>query len=519
MSRLRIAIVGMGPKGTYALERLVAHHRETPIPISVTTYEPHPFPGAGPAYDPRQPEYLLMNYPADRIDANWAGPGPPSAYRGGSFLDWSERRLKSRSDLDGGRSGWYPPRATVGEYLSDVHSELVEQAHFPFRSLTEPAEGIELHEGYWSINSATGTRTFDQVLLALGHPPCTARPDPITTEASGTTVAIRGFGLTAIDLILSLTEGRGGRFTRDSLGPLVYQSTANDPAAIVPWTRTGRPMLVKPEVPDNQRTRDLVSSASAEILAIPESETSFERLVDQLIQLASGLLELTTGDPLVDQVRDWFAGARRGRLKAAKDPLESIVGSLQIAGGSRSPDLAWAVGAAWRESYGALVRRFSHGGIDPGSRDDYRRLSAEMERLAFGPPPLNAAKLVALSQAGLLDLSALNRSRHPADLEFDSVIPQPGLDRRPIVTALTDAGLIRVHPGLRGIEVDRASRCVGTDGRPTPGLAACGRITEDWIIGNDSLNRSLHPELNEWARLALGGARSTRPDPTMVAPQ
>ena len=43
-------------------------------------------------------------------------------------------------------------------------------------------------------------------------------------------------------------------------------------------------------------------------------------------------------------------------------------------------------------------------------------------------------------------------------------------------------------------------RCRGADGAVTPGLSAIGRPTEDSVIGNDTLSRTLHPQAERWAR-------------------
>jgi hypothetical protein len=54
--------------------------------------------------------------------------------------------------------------------------------------------------------------------------------------------------------------------------------------------------------------------------------------------------------------------------------------------------------------------------------------------------------------------------------------------------------------GGRGLEVTADAACVGRSGSPSPGLAAIGRPTEDSVIGNDTLNRVLHPQADSWAR-------------------
>jgi uncharacterized NAD(P)/FAD-binding protein YdhS len=74
---MRVAIVGLGPKGLYALERLLDHARDLgpAAGLEIDVFEPHPVPGAGPVYDPRQPEYLLMNFAAGHVDMWWPSGG------------------------------------------------------------------------------------------------------------------------------------------------------------------------------------------------------------------------------------------------------------------------------------------------------------------------------------------------------------------------------------------------------------------------------------------------------------
>jgi diaminopimelate decarboxylase len=148
-----------------------------------------------------------------------------------------------------------------------------------------------------------------------------------------------------------------------------------------------------------------------------------------------------------------------------------------------------------------------------------------MERVAFGPPPMNAAKIAALIDAGIVDPTHVRGARLesdggrtrlcsdagavPVDVVVDAVLAPPGaigvVD--PLVEQLLDAGDVRVLDGRRGIEVDEAAGCVGASGSPTEGLAAAGRMTEDSVIGNDTLSRTLHPQLDAWAARIAARAR------------
>lgn len=513
MASRQVAIAGFGPRGLGALERLIAHQRMLDAPaIEVTIFEPHPVPGAGPAYDPAQPEYRLMNFPAAKIDLNWKAGGPPSALDAGSFTDWA--------GADAGRAEhWYPPRALVGRYLAAAATELIDSAPFPVELVPEPVTEMHPADRGWRVDSRSRSSRFDEVLLAVGHaaPESGGRRSPFVAEA-GSPVGIRGFGLTAIDLILELTEGRGGRFEAGEGSSLHYVKAGAEPSAMIPRSRHGRAMLVKPELDQSPAPPDtlpaIIARSRDEVLRLPAG-CGAERLSEEVAALAAALL---ANEGAGASAAIWARSACAGRLEPASDPAGAIAESLRIAYGEAAAGLEWALGLAWRSVYPAVVERFSHGGLPEGEYAPFRRMAAELERLAFGPPPVNGAKLLALADAGILDLAHLAATNGvPNGIELDAVAGRPGLQlrQRPL-DGLAAAGAIRVPPGARGIEVTRSARCVGAGGRVTPGLAAVGRLTEDWVIGNDTLNRDLHPEIGGWAETVCEAAR-TEPEAAVTS--
>ena len=149
------------------------------------------------------------------------------------------------------------------------------------------------------------------------------------------------------------------------------------------------------------------------------------------------------------------------------------------------------------------------------------RLSCPRNRVRadrLGPPELNARKLEALIDAGFVDPAhsrggrietACGRSRlcsdagrAEIDVVVDAVLPPPGVVglESPLLNGLIADGHARVRPGRRGIEVGADAICISAEGSESLGLAACGRPTEDSVIGNDTLSRTLHPQLDRWAR-------------------
>ena len=224
----------------------------------------------------------------------------------------------------------------------------------------------------------------------------------------------------------------------------------------------------------------------------------------------------------------WLGRACDGSAPvAAIDPVEEVQRSLDVGAGLRPPDLLWALANGWQSLYPALVGRVSGTGLAPASWPAFLRLAAEMERIAFGPPPVNARKLLALVAAGRIDLSrvrgarittedgitSLGRgpSRQRLDVVVNAVLAAPGarVSCSPLVRGVVDDGLARVASRRRGLEVTADGGCIGRDGRRTAGLSAIGRATEDSVVGNDTLNRRLHPQADRWAR-RVARAASTR---------
>ena len=160
---LRVAIAGLGPKGLYALERLLDHAADLGpgVRIAVDLFEPHPSPGAGPVYDPAQPEFLRMNFAAGQLDMWWpSSRAVPPAERP-SFVAWSG---------DDGDS--YPPRAEVGRYLCEGFATLRRHAP-PNVDIRLRREAVEAAgpdgDGGWVLRAGGRECSCDELLIAVGH--------------------------------------------------------------------------------------------------------------------------------------------------------------------------------------------------------------------------------------------------------------------------------------------------------------------------------------------------------------
>jgi uncharacterized NAD(P)/FAD-binding protein YdhS len=524
---LRIAIIGLGPKGLFALERLLAHagRLDPAMRMEIDIFEPHPVPGAGPIYDPAQPTFLKMNFAAAQLDMWWPSGGAVPEGERRSFVAWR--------DAGHGSAEEYPPRGEVGRYLSQGFAALLRHAppNVELRVVRTAVETAVPEAGRWLLQTASSALRYDELLLAIGHQgqsgvfPVEQRLSRAAV-APGAVVAIRGFALTFIDAALALTEGRGGSFE-----PLAhpyrlrYLPGEDDARVIVPFSRSGRPMLAKPGPVIEARVPALwrvAAQGRARIAALEGTVDLHGDFLPIFTALACVNLAAASG-----RGNDFSLRVELGRrvaeavggVPASGEPpaAEVIEQSLAVSAGVATPDVPWALGHTWRSLYPAIVARLGGDGLNERDWPAFLRLSAELERLAFGPPPLNAAKLLALIDAGRVDLTHVRGGRvvkedermtlhsehgeQPTDVVVDAVLPGPGAIRHEgLLAQLLAAGCVRVPVGRRGLDVTPDGTCRSRAGEPTRGLAAIGRPTEDSVIGNDTLSRSLHPQADTWAR-------------------
>jgi FAD-NAD(P)-binding len=316
---LRIAIVGLGPWGACALERIVTTVRQSPQPglgVEVHVIEPGT-PGSG-VYDVAQPDYLLLNAPCGQLTLYPFATQSDQPCYGVGLYDWVLERgyrwVGDRCEVSPAGEPIEPhhflPRRLMGEYLQWFYRALVAGAP-PSLDITHhqtsAVDVVGRLDGSEEVYLARGdTVIVDHVIVTSGH---TANQDNgnggrrtrqlspypvasyVDTLPADSTVAVAGMGLVGVDVAIALTVGRGGKFVETG-SALRYIPSGREPR-IHMFSRSGLPFTAK-SVTGVDRTdvyKPIICTPEA-LEALSGRDNGHRRLVD----VRSELLPLLFGE-------------------------------------------------------------------------------------------------------------------------------------------------------------------------------------------------------------------------------
>ncbi|WP_170110375.1 FAD/NAD(P)-binding protein [Flavilitoribacter nigricans] len=586
-----IAIIGGGPKGLYGLERLLAFFKAEPpaLPVAIHIFNRSPFIGAGDVYRPDQPEYLMMNYSNDYINM-WPGDGPsPVVPQPQSFTEWLEKNQEEAAVPDA-----CAKRALVGAYLMDGFEQLRQncpenvQIHTHEGEVTDVIPEGEVYR--LELENASGRSVLDQpfaqLFLTTGHPKPhsgftelesepTARQHlanhliqavyPVEKQLAEIrpqeNVLVKGLGLTFIDAVLALTEGRGGQFTETSEVGLIYHPSGREPHKIYPYSRSGLPMFprqsslrepqadlfyFKREKLEEQFKDQPKIDFKTELLPLIDREIII-RYYRVLFRKHGETLELSDDFDRVRAQIDTFHRTHPAEKPFSLDNLltalpqpalglhQSFVNQLDNTleaarqGKEHSP-LAAAV-ATWRDISPVFNDFYSFGRLSPdGQREFLEKYAGHFNRLAYGPPIVNLEKIRAIAAAGILDFSfarspeiefrpeldcfMISHPFHPlhttAYYWLDARIPKVQLSRdvSKLYRNMQERGMIRKYHNTDGqttfcpgcMDLDHAGHPRDIRGRSQERITAYGTPTEGVTYDNDTLSRQRNDFASEWAK-------------------
>ncbi|MFE7579402.1 FAD/NAD(P)-binding protein [Streptomyces sp. NPDC057521] len=487
-------IIGLGPRGLGVLERLTAHALATPTPLVVHLVDPGT---EGPGFHrPDEPDHLLLNTVCAQVtafaDADMVdGPVPLT---GPSLHDWCLRR-DLRLDEDGFtvrpgrgreiRPNDFLPRRLLSEYLAWAARRIMDAVPGHLTLVRHTTTAVDVVTGTGgngpeqreTVVLADGGRiTADAVFVTVGHhslhlppPPAEAprsvgRPYPLPgaldAVAPGDRVAVLGTGLTAMDVIATLTVGRGGRHVRDG-ERLRYERGGREPL-IVLANRSGLPARSRPYLHPG-RVRPAPLALTGERLSAlrarrPDGRLSFTRDVRPLVVAEMELAWYRTllARDLGARTPDTARAAARLADEASGSGYEEVLAGLRERFGP-NPVAGLLNGApATSDDLGGAPATW------PDQRAYTAYFTAEVEhdlgeaRAGLGVSPLKEALEVlrdhrdalraVVDAPGLDDESAAYFFGTFAPL-VNRLVIGPQLDRSAELLSLLAAGVLRLGPG------------------------------------------------------------------------
>ncbi|OKH98489.1 adenylate cyclase [Streptomyces sp. CB02923] len=590
--RPAVVLVGAGPRGTGLVERIAANAPELygDAPLDLHLVDPYP-PGGGRIWRRDQSPLLWMNSTAEDVtmftDASVEQLGPVRT--GPTLAEWAAQVRAGTVSVPGelaeavrglGPQG-FAGRQVQSAYLEWVYEQAVaalppgvavHQHRRRAVRITGPQRG---RQQVWLEGSSTPLAA-DLVVLTLGHldaqPPPEQRalaafaarhhlsylPSGFTADTDldglvpGEPVLVRGFGLAFVDLMVLLTEGRGGSYGTGPDGAPVYRPSGKEPALYV-GSRRGVPYHSKigytwqgerPPLP-----RFFGPAQVDELLARPGG-FDFRRDAWPLIDKELGFAhyhrlftahpervradraafeeKYAAAGPLSAELRTLIAAAvpdpaDRLDLDALDRPLAGVrhPGADSLQSGLRgyieadlarrhdpahSPDLA--VFLALLSVYGQLVRLGDHGPWWHGF----------FSYLASGPPGPRLRQLLALSRAGVVRFLGAGTTvtadpERRAFLATSDTVPGVRVEARalvearlpqPTVTETKDDLLRRLHDdgaastgsGLLAVD-PRDGRVLDRAGRPHPRRFALGPHTDARASGAFARPRTNAPAFRQ----------------------
>lgn len=453
-----IAIVGGGPKGLYGLERLVAQLKENPVntKVEIHLFNKSPHFGAGDIYNPNQPDFLKINYNVEHVNM-WTTEQPSAVVDyTPDLITWMKSKYGSAKPMD------YTARATVGKYLMEGLELIL--ANLPNRVLVNQIVGTvvdisKAEKGYQITLKESGKDNprilpllFKNILLTTGHPrPKVQHPnhfkipfvypiENLNSVVSNAKVAIKGMGLTFVDTVLGLTEGRGGRFIRTAKGQLDYVPSKTEPRQIYPFSLSGAPMLPRLPYYTNDTTNlrfftleniqkyhpnpaEKIDFTTILLPLIKQEMTfsyydavfkengfydNFETLDYAQMRVCIALYHAQFPAAKKFQFEKFLFPFKNVEVTSPDDHHELILQYLQEgvnackSGNKKNPLLTLT--SVWRRITPVFRQYYEFGGLTPDSqRHFHEHYSGAFNRVTYGPPLESMEKILLLAKKGYVN--------------------------------------------------------------------------------------------------------------------
>ncbi len=233
-------------------------------------------------------------------------------------------------------------------------------------------------------------------------------------------IGIKGLGLSMIDVVRIILEHAGGHFEKkDGSYHLIYVGAEHE-FSIIPYSLDGLPLVPKPlgkHIDDQFSLPEADQSALFEQLKHlrDQKNTSIRDLLNPIAGMMTQVylsLNATFCDHPLDKekcskiIADWLENPSTSHHHILSKDLpitEYIQATCGMAMGNTPPSLDYAVGQMWRQRQSDFYNIFSYK-TRPDLLNDFIQVDEQSKRYSYGPPVESMLQLLALEEAGILNL-------------------------------------------------------------------------------------------------------------------
>ncbi|WP_179353824.1 FAD/NAD(P)-binding protein [Winogradskyella vidalii] len=447
----QLAIIGMGPRGLYALEQLLLELSYTNYRVKISVFDASDCGGSGNVWETTQPDSNWINITERALSD--IKERPQIVYDNytlqafPSYHHWCQFN-KSPNEPD-----TFPPRNKVGKYLFERYNSIVQT--FDNSTLMSfhkyKIEDLNLKNNQLETVGHSQIWTSDTVLLTIGHQPTelskqlkqwqshttlhqsislytTAYPiDQLNTikNESAINIGIRGFGLAMIDVMRYLTINNYGNFKliNPATFETQYYKVKDQKLKLVPFSLDGLPLVPKPlnATIDQwyQPTASELEMFKSEIEAVAQTASnpdSIAFLIQPMAKIiARVFLELKHKSvshnlnlsELKTVILNWLNDNNYSHPLIQDYNIGTyklIQNYIEMALGKRPISLDYCVGQVWRLCQPSLYKAFSHAKVNNDIIERVIALDERSKRYSYGPPIESMQQVLALVDAGILTL-------------------------------------------------------------------------------------------------------------------
>jgi len=460
LGKRRLAIIGLGPRGSYALECFLrefikfGEHNQ----LQILLFEETGKYGYGHVYDVGQ------------VDSNWINVSERALVLDGresmelndikipafpSYHDWAGLAI---TNLNKRETDSFPPRAKIGAYLRDRFQSLVDPLLLS-KIVTIYKDRILkidlLNQDKISIESEDRSyENIDEVLLTIGHQPTELShelrswdvitkksnrlrlfTDPYPTAAiinsedlsDQSKIAIRGCGLAMIDVVRAIACKFGKFVVIDAAKKTTKYKVETDlTGMIIPYSLDG---LFPSPKPLNKEIDDWFKPTGSQIINFenkigdPDTQSRADSprfLISEFATIAADIyknLKLTTDQENIsnkeieDLVKKWLSNNNYEHptiISANRSAQETMQDHVAMATGMAPISLDYCIGQVWRHCQPSIYDKLSYNACSEKVFAEIIALDESTKRYSYGPPVESIQQLLALVEVGVMTLKYAN---------------------------------------------------------------------------------------------------------------